>query len=89
MSDAVILVSKYTDKPLPCYVIKNGRKTFAKIYPPNEFSKYYHIEMSCIVWDHKESLKECFSTVEEQAEMKLDLFDFDNSVEIKGDGTGL
>jgi len=89
MSDAITLVSKYTDKPLPCYVIKNGRKTFAKIYPPNEFNRFYHVEMSGIAWDHKESLHECFATVKEQAEMELDLFDFDNSVEIKGDGTSL
>jgi hypothetical protein len=24
MSDAVILVSKYTDKPLPCYIVKKS-----------------------------------------------------------------
>jgi hypothetical protein len=85
MNNTVTLISKYTSNPLPCYIIKNGRKTFAKIYPPNEFSAYYHVEMTGIAWDHKESLKDCFATVKEQAEMELDLFDFDSDVEIKGD----
>jgi hypothetical protein len=80
MSNAVTLISKYRDKPLPCYTVKDGRKTFAKVYPPNEFNEFYHVEMSVIAWDHKESLQECFATVREQAEMKLDLFDFDKQL---------
>lgn len=89
MSSTITLVSKYADKPLPCYIVKNGRKTFAKIYPPNEFHKSYYVEMTGIVWDNKESLQECFVTINLQAEMKLDMFNFDNAVIITGDGINL
>ena len=86
MSDAVILVSKYTDKPLPCYIVKNGRKTFAKIYPPNEFHALFYIEMSHVIFDRIMSLENAFETVKETAERKLTMYGYNNMITIKGDG---
>jgi hypothetical protein len=77
----VFLTSKLDNKNgLMEYIIKNKKKIFAKIYPPNKYHEgIYSIELWGMQW-LKPMLQQCREFIIQMAEAKLNVFGFSCSV---------
>jgi len=86
---ATVILKVKEDKTFPCpdaYIVKNGRKVFAKIYGPNEWHSGWNVEFGCVGATDLRSKQEALSVVQRNAQAGLDMRGIEGSIEVVCEG---
>ena len=82
MSKVILRVrKKKAESGLVSYVVRNGRKKFAEVYPPNKWHKGWNVYFAGLGQIDFRSKEEALAYVCRNAEAKLELWEIEGEVE--------